>query len=382
MKIVLAASYLASKGGVARYVWEFAEFLASKGDDVILLSLYTDKSIYYSKENIKIIDLADTNCLPQSIIFWLNLKKIKQKFSFLIQKEKPDVVLFNDFPATLWAQKFGKMPVLCYTHDIHMLYTNTYIINLPFLTRFLWRILRLIIRFYDKKAWKSFDQVLCNSKFMKEYILKTYKTETDVMYPGTNTNFFTMGSTSKKKVILTLGDIKLRRADFLINAAIRLAKKRNDFKIWVVGNKGSYDEELQKLVKKHKLDEIVEFFGKVSDSKLADLYSKSLVVVHLVKEAPFGLIVTEAMAFGTPVISWKPGPEEIVVHNKTGFLIKENDYDDLIKYLEKFLDNPQLSTTMGKDARKRVQNHFEMSKNNNKLRNLMIEWIDKKLQVA
>ena len=51
--------------------------------------------------------------------------------------------------------------------------------------------------------------------------------------------------------------------------------------------------------------------------------------------------VTEAMASGTPVISWKPGgPEESITQNETGFLISQFNHDELTKHIELFLDEP------------------------------------------
>ena len=201
----------------------FSKYLVSQNDQVIIISLYADRTLYQDQKGIKILDMADEKTLPQSVNFWLNLKKLQKKFSKIVNDEKPDVILFNDFPATLWAQKFIKIPTLCYTHDIHMLYTNTYINNLPKITRVIWRFIRLFIRIYDKRKWNCFDQIICNSKFMANYILKTYKKNAKVIYPGINTNTFCSAKVQlKKKAILTMGDLKIRRADFLINAALIL----------------------------------------------------------------------------------------------------------------------------------------------------------------
>ena len=378
MKVVVVLPYLTSIGGAARYGWEFSEYLASQGDNVIVVSLYTDRKLYNSK-NITIVDLEDKNKLTQTIWFWFNLRKISRKLSDFIKNEKPDIVFFNHFPSTMWVQKYDNIPTVCYPQDINLLYTNTYINDLPTLKRLFWRIIRLFVRFYDKKKWKYFDQVISNSKFSANHISRFYDIKPIIIYPGTNTTVFTNNSSQKQKAILSMGDIGLRRADLLIKAANQLYKKRNDFKIWIVGNKGQHDKDLRKLVNRYGLTDVVEFFGKVPDSKLAQLHSESLAVVHLIKEAPFGLIVIEAMACETPVIAWKPsGAEETIVHGETGFLIEENDEESLVRYIEKFLDEPQLSITMGKNARIRVQKYFEMTKQYGELREFMQELINKK----
>ncbi len=380
MKIILVTSYLKSRGGVARYVDGFANYLASKNDEVRIVSLFSDKNLYRDTKNIKFIDLADENFLPQKIQFWVNLKKIQQKFKELVNEEKPDAILFNDFPATLWSQKFQKIPNLCYTHDIHMLYTDTYINNLPTITRWLWRILRVFVRKQDKKKWKTFDQIICNSQYMSDYIMKTYKTKTDVIYVGTDTNVFQSPKhTVKKKAILTMGDLKVRRADFLLKACQKLIKKRDDFEIWIVGTKRDEEIFLKQLAKDMKIEKNVKFFGVINnDKELAKIYSESMVLTHLVKESAFGLTAAESMSCQTPVISWKPsGLEELIEDGKTGYNIKQEDYDELIRHLEKFLDNPQLSIEMGLSARKRIQSFVERDEKFNDLRELLIKWINK-----
>lgn len=378
MKVILVTSYMKSKGGVARVVDGFAKYLASQNDQVIIASLYADKSLFKDEKNISIVDLADEKTLPQSIQFWLNLKKIQKIFLELVSNEKPDVILFNDFPSTLWAQKFHTIPTLCYTHDIHMLYTNTYINNLPPITRWTWRIIRIFVRIYDKRKWGCFNQIICNSHFMSNYIAKTYKKTSTVIYPGIDTKIFSpLENCDKKKAILTMGDFKIRRADFLLNAASKLWKKRKDFKIWIVGTKGEDEIILRRLVKNHNLEDTVEFFGTVNDdSKLARIYSESLVLAHLVKESAFGYTAGEAMACQTPVIAWKPsGLEELIEDGISGFNIEENNYEILIQHIEKFLDDPKLSTEMGKKARIRIQNFIEKDEKFRELRDLLQSWI-------
>ena len=79
MKVIIVTSYLTSKGGVARYVSGLSEYLSKLGDSVILASLYSNSILYKSKENIKVVDLADESCLPQSIRFWASLGDIGKK---------------------------------------------------------------------------------------------------------------------------------------------------------------------------------------------------------------------------------------------------------------------------------------------------------------
>ena len=381
MKIVVVVPYLKSFGGASRYAWELSEYLATQGDDVVITSLYTDKTTYSSDTKLKIIDFGDEKNLTQSLNFWINLKKIIKSLHKIIDQEKPDIVFFNHYPCTMWVEKYDDTPIICYPQDINLLYTNTYINNLSIKTRIPWRIIRLFVRSYDIRKWKLFDEVISHSKFTAQNIQKHYGINAPIMYLGTNTKVFSPNSNNNKKnAILTLGDTKIRRADLLIKAASKLRKKRDDFEIWIVGSKNEIDLELKNLVKTLHIEENIKFFGQISDSNLSKLYSEALVTAHLVKEAPFGLIVIESMSCGTPVISWKPGgPEETITHGETGFLIPENNESALIEKIEMFLNSPDLSNKMGKKSRERVEKHFDLSQHHSHMREHLLNLISKKI---
>ena len=379
MKVAIIAPALPTKGGAARFTWEFSEYLASQNDDVTIISLYSNKDLFNEKKNLKIIDLADKNSMTQSIKFWMNLSKTRKKIKELVNNLNPDVILFMNFPATLWAQKFGKIPVLCYPQDISLLYTNTYIKNLSKGKYFLWLILRQIIRVIDKNRWKHFDEIICHSNFSARNISETYNVKTKVILLGTRTNIFQSTKKQKKNVVLSIAAQKTQRVEFLISSIEKLLKDRNNFELWIVGSSGEHDKELKRLVKNLKLSDKIKFFGIVSDEILVDLYSQSLAVIHLVIQPPFGLIVTESMACETPVIACHPGgTDETIIHNETGFLINENDQSSLIEYIKKFLDDPELSIKMGKKGRERIQKFFELESKNQELRSLMEKWSSEK----
>ena len=375
MKSLVVLPYLKSIGGAGRYGWELAEFLASKNDNVIVASIFADRKQYASKESISVIDLADESCLPQTTKYWLNLRKIRKNLHLLISNEKPDVIIFINWPTSMWADNFD-VPTVFSPLDIQILYSDTYTKNLKTSIYWLWKFLRHFVRIYEKSKWKHFDSIIASSKFTAKHIFDVYKTNSEVIYLGANKIFFNV-TPNKSKAILCLGDIKARHASFLIETAEKLSKKRNDFEIWIAGDKEEHSMELKQLTKNLGLENVVKFFGRVSDEKLASLYANSLVFTHLVKDAPFGMQVVESMAAGTPVISWKPGgPEESIVHDETGFLISQYNYDELIKYIELFLDDPNLGLEMGKNARIRAENFFKSSDIYNQIRNFMILTIE------
>ena len=77
----------------------------------------------------------------------------------------------------------------------------------------------------------------------------------------------------------------------------------------------------------------------------------------------FGRVVAEAMLAGIPVISTRcGGPEEIIIHEVSGFLVDRDDSADFLKYLEKLKNNKSLREEIGNAGRTRIINNFSHSK--------------------
>jgi glycosyltransferase involved in cell wall biosynthesis len=68
----------------------------------------------------------------------------------------------------------------------------------------------------------------------------------------------------------------------------------------------------------------VEFVGEVDDAAKADFLGNAAALLFPIDwPEPFGLVVIEAMACGTPVIAWRRGSvPEIVDHGVTGFIVE------------------------------------------------------------
>jgi glycosyltransferase involved in cell wall biosynthesis len=72
------------------------------------------------------------------------------------------------------------------------------------------------------------------------------------------------------------------------------------------------------------LGDDVEVLGEISHDQKADLLGRAAALLFPIQwPEPFGLVMTEAMACGTPVVAWRYGSvPEVVADGQTGFIVE------------------------------------------------------------
>lgn len=129
----------------------------------------------------------------------------------------------------------------------------------------------------------------------------------------------------------------------------QLKKTYPNIKMWIVGKKKEeyINSELIPIMNKYSLtydDDLKErdvtFFGFVSDEMKLKLMSSAKAHVFPSLREGWGLTVTEAAAVGTPSIVYNsPGLRDAVNGGMAGYMTNENSVDDLLKNMEKILED-------------------------------------------
>lgn len=109
------------------------------------------------------------------------------------------------------------------------------------------------------------------------------------------------------------------------------AAERCDAKLVLAGRIDPTQEEyFAKTIKPH-LNRNITYVGELTGTELPAFYASAKALIYPIEwEEPFGLVVAEAMACGTPVIAYRRGAmEELIEHGKTGFVV-ESEIEKLI----------------------------------------------------
>ncbi|MBG9985131.1 glycosyltransferase [Aerococcaceae bacterium DSM 111022] len=140
--------------------------------------------------------------------------------------------------------------------------------------------------------------------------------------------------------------------DKLIDILIYLKNSETKFHLYIVGD-GPDMSRLKSDIKVNSLDDYVTLVGSTND--VITYYLKSSVFLLPSTMEGFGLVVTEAMEAGLPVVSFETeGPSEIIENNKSGFIIQNFDTKVFAEKVLEILKNNELKRQMGNNAKKRA----------------------------
>ncbi len=109
-----------------------------------------------------------------------------------------------------------------------------------------------------------------------------------------------------------------------VDRAIEVAK-RVGMPIKIAAKIDLADQEyFESKVRRLMNDPLVEFIGEIGEHEKREFLGNAYALLFLVDwEEPFGLVMTEAMACGTPVIAWRKGSvPEVIDHGVTGHIVE------------------------------------------------------------
>ena len=124
----------------------------------------------------------------------------------------------------------------------------------------------------------------------------------------------------------------------LIRALKNLKERRPNATLAIVGD-GPQMDELRELVLNLKLETSIFFLGAKTGQELWDEYFKATCLLLPSRSEPWGLVVNEALACGTPVVvsDCCGCVPELVVTGTTGFVARNDDVDDFTEKMEKVI---------------------------------------------
>jgi glycosyltransferase involved in cell wall biosynthesis len=304
--------------------------------------------------------------------------------------ERTQVASFAGKVSLLWRYPVSTLwlIMLILRLKVDLVHTNTGVLPSPALAakltgrRHIWHIREFLSEF--QSVWKIYQYYMCLfsttvitiSRTVQDQFAVGLQDRCIIVYDGLGEDAMTVNDDDVTRFRSSIGDTYLligvvgrikwlrKGQEVLIKAAGLLRDKFPIARYVIVGSvaPGNQDHltRLRELIHGLQLDDRVIFTGDVEDPK--PLYAAfDVTVVPSVQPEPFGCVVMESMAAGTPVIGSRSGGiAEQIIDEKTGLLFAPGDEVDLARALERVMSDERLRLDMGCKSRQHFIETFRM----------------------
>lgn len=290
------------------------------------------------------------------------LGEMKKEWWVLLNEIHPDIVHVNCcwMPGCAftqkWAQQLGYKIVLT-PHGM----LEPWIIKRHYWTK---KVPALLL--YQKQAVVKADYLHATAQSEKENLLKlNYNNKIEIIANGIEVkNVALKTSWNRKKEILFLSRIHVKKGiNFLIEATANLKTELQGYTINIAGEgEESYINELKQLASKLGIADLIHFIGGVYGDEKWELFRKADLFVLPTHSENFGIVVAEALACGTPVITTQGTPWQELESYHCGWWT-EIGTEATTKALKEFLQCTEVQLKqMGKNGRRLMEEKYSSQK--------------------
>ena len=237
--------------------------------------------------------------------------------------------------------------------------------------------------FFDRMFIALSNRVLCCSDWTTAHYRQYNLTPVTTFHNWTNEPNCVKELHLQDKTFVCLNTFDDHKGIFtLLEAGIRLRKTHENFTILFYGDGSeSVKKEINNFIVQSELEYHIKLMGKTND--ITTVYNNCLCIVQPSYIEPFGMTLIEAMAHSRPSIAAKSGgPQEIVLDNETGFLVKRNNPEELADKMAYFLDHPEKAKEYGILGRRVYQEKFSQQRALREFSNVLDELVENFAKVS
>ena len=234
----------------------------------------------------------------------------------------------------------------------------------PNLMRFFWGIYKKFLASADK------IHVLSPGHITGSALLQNYKEKCVVIPHGIALDYKVDSEKVQairdkykgKKILFSLGrHVKYKGFIYAIEAM-----KNIDNAVYLLGGSGVLTPEFEQYIKDNNLQEKVVLLGRLSEEEM-DIYYEACDVYlfpSVGKTECYGIVQIEAMRHSKPVINtWlHNGVNSVSIDKETGLTVEPENVEQLTSSINELLNNDKLRLEYGRNARKRVEDLFDIEK--------------------
>lgn len=358
-------------GGLGRHVYHLATSLAEEGINVhVVTKDHPDTEAYEYSQGVHIYRVSDyPPQIPQEDwVPWtlqLNVALLERSISLVNDLERVDVIHAHDWLVAHAASGLKHAYQIPLVSTIHATEYGRHQGHLPEAMN------RLI---HQIEWWLTFESVrtICCSQYMSDQVENIFELpaeKIDIIPNGIDSSCFdkTVNVDLHKrkfvpqgdKLVFFVGRLVYEKGIQTVIEAMPVILEHVPNVTFVVAGTGPHMNQLLAMTREMGLDKKVKFTGYIDNETLSAFYKYAdLTVVPSLYE-PFGMVVLESMAMGTPtIVADTGGLSEIVIHEETGLKFRAGDPKSLAEAMLRVLTDDQLTERITTDAKRYMGDRY------------------------
>ncbi|HAS00156.1 MAG: Glycosyl transferase group 1 [Candidatus Moranbacteria bacterium GW2011_GWC2_37_73] len=166
---------------------------------------------------------------------------------------------------------------------------------------------------------------------------------------------------SDETVLFFIGRITAEKnLTFLMNAVAKVLLKNKKVKFLVCGG-GDYISVMQKIALENGVSDQVIFTGLIANNDRKNYFAAADIFVHASKSETQGMILTEAMYMGVPIVAVSAtGVKDLITNQINGLLVKENEVD-FANAVERLINDNDIRRKFSENAKKIAKENYTAS---------------------
>ncbi|WP_339916553.1 glycosyltransferase family 4 protein [Yeosuana marina] len=344
IKLLYVTNQICGSGGLERVLSIKASYLAEKLNyEVHIVTLNQGKKPLFYDFSKQLI-YHDIKAKGSKLNYFLSYKSgVKQ----IVNLVKPDIIsVCDDGLKGLYLPFFinKPCPMIYERHVSKNIEIKTDKVSWPQKVKL--KVIYSLMNFGAKKYNKF---IVLTKGNLNEWPLKNLQVISNPLsfYPP---EFSTL---QNKKVIAVGKHCRQKGFDRLLHSWELVIKEFPDWQLEIYG-KIDKSERLSELARKLKINKNVTFFP--PEKNIGEKYKSASIYIMSSRYEGFGMVLTEAMAYGVPCISFDCpyGPSDIISDGIDGYLVSNDDIGALSEKTIELIRNSSLRQIMGSNARNNV----------------------------
>lgn len=359
---IFTNNYLPNPYGVSMSIESFRFELEKRGHTVYIFAPFYKNHIDKNPNVFRFpsIDFKYKISFPLAIPYSYKISRLLDELQIdVIHAQHPNLL---GSAAKRWAKK-KNVPLVFTWHTLYDKYAH-FVPLIPSVWAAKWAINNAV------KYANIADQVIVPTKSVKKIIVDWgVKNENIVAIPtGVDEVFLQESDREGVRKNLRIGSDEIvllllcrltaeKNVQFLMSAVIKVLKKNSQIKFILAGD-GHELPILKNMITLAQLEKQVIFQGIVDRITTKNLYSAADVFVYASISETQGMILTEAMTMGLPIVAVSAtGAKDIIGNHVTGLLVEENE-DAFASAVLKLVRDQNLRKTFSENAKKIAQENY------------------------